>query len=98
MVFVGINCVFMWVFCDVILVIYVIFVRWCHMVVVHVTFLLELVINYQSERSQADEKCLLGEESHEEYGCRSDESHGHDLSQARRYAEEEGEKHPDAVS
>jgi hypothetical protein len=67
------------------------------MVVIYVTFLLD-IINYQSERSQTDEKCLLGEESHEEERCRSDESHGHDLSQARRYAEEKGENHPVAVS
>ena len=68
------------------------------MVMVYVTFLLELFINHQSESSQADEKCLLGEEGHEEYDYSSDESHGHDLSQARRYAEEEGEKHPVAMS
>lgn len=73
------------------------FVPWFHTVMNSVMFLPERVVKHQSECSQADEKGLLSEDSHDECGYHGGESHGYDLSQAGRYAQKKGEDHPEAV-
>lgn len=95
--FIEMRCIFLRFSCDVITVDYMIFVPWFHTVKNNVMFLPECVVKHQSECSQADEKGLLSEDSHDERGCHGGESHGHDLSQAGRYAQKKGEEHPKTV-